>query len=322
MNTKIQTKTPAAAKVCSPLAERRFDGTCFTKEALAKIATIWNKNYGNANANGNASGNKPILNISGKTKDQLWNDIHKRMLSQCKDSEACWVDTLGQEARSVNEIADSLRPLKPREWKKKPYAWLSNYDIQAVMRQYQKIPEYKYKFLGVFPIDFEKKTEFGTCVSEEICKLDLGALYKKGIRYVGMITNLDRHDEPGSHWTSLFICLDPNAKCYGAYYYDSTFTKNDTPPVEITEFINKIKAQLVAINGPQTANTFRIDYNKNKHQYKNTECGVFSMVFQIRWLRKLIKDPNTVFETIVGIKMNDDDIHQIREVLFRENTKV
>jgi len=64
-----------------------------------------------------------------------------------------------------------------------------------------------------------------------------------------------------------------------------------------------------------------IDFNKNKHQYKNTECGVFSMVFQIRWLRKLVKNPDTVFEDVVGIKMNDDDIHQIRDVVFRKSEK-
>ena len=45
------------------------------------------------------------------------------------------------------------------------------------------------------------------------------------------------------------------------------------------------------------------------------------MVFQIRWLRKLVKNPDTVFEDVVGIKMNDDDIHQIRDVVFRKSEK-
>jgi len=306
---------PEGAKVCSPKNEKLYksDGTCFTKEALVKIATIWNKNYGAQHGN--------IKGFEGKTKKQIWSEINSKMGKICNGSETCWVDTLGQEALNASEVAKSIRPLKPKEWEKKPYAWLSNYDIEKVMRQYQDDQEYLYKFLGVFPIDFANKSELGMCISDEICKLNISALYKKGIKYVGMITNLDKHDQPGSHWTSLFFCIDPKIKCYGAYYYDSTFTASDRPPKEINDFINKIREQIVALHGTQTPHPFRIDFNKNKHQYKNTECGVFSMVFQIRWLRKLVKNPDTVFEDVVGIKMNDDDIHQIRDVVFRKSEK-
>lgn len=297
-------------QVCSPLAEKNYNtnGSCFSKEALIKIALIWNKN------NGSKYGS--IKNMAAKTKEKLWAELNKKFQKSCNGSESCWVDTLGQEARGATEVAKSLRPLQPREWKNKPYAWLSNYDIDAVMRQYQDVPEYKYKFLGVFPIDFEKKTELGSCISDEICKLNIALLYKKGIRSIGMITNLDRHDQPGSHWTSLFFQIDPNLKSYGAYYYDSTSTKYDKPPHEIASFVNNVKQQLIQLHGPKN---FRVDFNKIKHQYKNTECGVFSMVFQIRWLRKLVKNPDTVFEDVVGIKMNDNDIHQIRDVVYRKN---
>lgn len=299
------------AEVCSPSNEKLYkqDGSCFTKEALVRIATVWNNTHGKKEG--------AIKNVATKSKTKLWNEINKKMYKICHGSETCWIDTL-TEARQAPEVARSVRPLKPREWYKKPYAWLSNYDIQAVMRQYQDVKEYKFKFLGVFPIDFADKTPMGNCISQEICKLNLAALYKKGIKFVGLITNLDKHDEPGSHWTSLFMCIDPEYPCYGAYYYDSTFTARDEPPKEITDFVEKMKSQLATIHGNKP---FRIDYNKNKHQYKNTECGVFSMVFQIRWLRKLVKDHNTQFEQVVGLKMTDDDIHQIRDVVFRPNAK-
>lgn len=303
-----------AAAVCSPSSERLYkkDGTCFNREALVKLATIWNKNY--------ASVHGKITRVATKTKEQLWDEINKMMTKICKGSgrEWCWVDKLGPDARSSAEIMKSVRPMKPREWYKKPYAWLSNYDIQAVMRQYQDDKENSYKFIGVFPLDFAAKTPFNACLYEEICKLDIVQMYQRKTKYVGMITNLDRHDEPGSHWTSLFVCIDPALPSFGAYYYDSTFTNRDTPPREITEFMLLLKQQAAQI-APGKA--FRIDYNRNKHQYKNTECGIFSMIFQIRWLRKLAKNAATVFEDIVGIRMDDDDIHKLRDILFRPNTK-
>jgi hypothetical protein len=67
-----------------------------------------------------------------------------------------------------------------------------------------------YQFLGVYPIDFEGKDEFGECLFKEMCSLNIVKLYEKGIRYIGLITNLDKHNQSGSHWTSLFVCIDPS----------------------------------------------------------------------------------------------------------------
>ena len=83
--------------------------------------------------------------------------------------------------------------------------------------------------------------------------------------------------------------------------------------------MEKIKKQSLAIVKGSTRE-FRIDYNEIKHQYGNSECGVFSMAYQIRWLDKLKKNPNITFEQIEKIKTNDAKIHKLRNVLFRPNT--
>jgi hypothetical protein len=67
---------------------------------------------------------------------------------------------------------------------------------------------------------------------------------------------------------------------------------------------------------------FKLEYNTHQHQYKNTECGVFSMVYQIRWLEGLKTDPKTTFDRVVQHKMRDDEIHRFRDVLFRPNGTV
>lgn len=297
---------------CSPSGESMYkkDKTCFTREALVRLVEAWNETY-----------NNKIRSYKNATKSQLWSALNERMSSICsgEGKEACWVDNL-QGAKPSAEVAKSIRPLKPSSWKSNEYTWLTNFDIEAVMNQYDMDadPSFKYKFLGVFPIDFEAKTTFGKCLFQEFCSLDILKLYKKGIRYIGMVTNLDRHDQRGSHWTSLFICIDPTLPSFGAYYYDST---SHTPPPEIVAFTHNVKKQVAGIPGANS-NNFTIDYNKIRHQRGNTECGVFSMAYQIRWLMLLKEDSNTTFTKVVNKKeINDLMVHKLRDYFYRPYQK-
>jgi len=300
---------------CSPIGEKNYEKehTCFSHTALKRLAHMWNKQQHQTDSV------NLIKGITTKSKNDLWKELNKRMSSHCSgsDKETCWVDKL-HGAKKDPEIAGALRPVKPSEWYKKPYAWLSNFDIEAVMEQYQDDPSFKYQFLGVYPIDFEGKDSFGECLFKEMCNLHIAHLYDKGIRYVGLITNLDKHNESGSHWTSLFACIDPEAACFGAYYYDSV---SRTPPPEIDAFMKKLQTQAKVIAAKKkSGREFKLDYNENRHQYGNSECGVFSMAYQIRWLDKLKKNPNMTFAQIEKFKTNDSKIHKLRNELFRPNT--
>lgn len=297
---------------CSPKQQKSYvkDKTCFTKEALVRLAEAWNKS--------NVS--DPITNIAKMSKRKLWNELDRRMHATCgAGKEWCWVDTL-QGARPSKEVAKTLRPLQPKEWKKKPFTWLTNYDIEDVMEQYDFSvePSFKYKFLGVFPIDFEAKTMFGKCLFEEFCGLDIGKIRRKGIKYLGMITNLDKHDEDGSHWTSLFVNMDTSSPSFGAYYYDSVAS---SPPPEVMRFMNSLKEQAMRLKGAE-GKSFVIKWNRVRHQYKNTECGMFSMAYQIRWLTHLRNKTTTTFEEIVNVPLRDEDVHAMRNGLFRPDSRL
>lgn len=294
---------------CSPSGKENYkkDKTCFSRDALVRLIEAWNSSYPT----------KKISSYKSASKTQLWSALNQRMSHICNgdDKESCWVDNL-QGTRPSKEVSKNLRPLKPKSWNTNEYAWLTNYDIEAVMKQYSidEDPSYKYKFIGVFPIDFESKTHFGQCLFEEFCSLSIPKLYRQGIRYIGLVTNLDKHDERGSHWTSLFICIDPQLPSYGGYYYDSTAAY---PPEEIVAFIQNVKKQVLTIpNGD--SRPFAFEYNKIRHQRGNSECGVFSIYYQIRWLQLLRDNPDTTFATVVGKKdINDTTVHQLRNVLFR-----
>lgn len=285
--------------------------TCFTKSALVRLAEAWNTSHPT---------NK-IRSYKQKSKQSLWDELNTKMSDTCGKNnvakEACWADNL-YGARPHAEVAKRLRPLKPKEWSENEYTWLTNYDIEAVMKQYDwdTNKSYKYKFIGVFPIDFQARTAIGQCLFEEFCSLNIVSMYKKGIRYLGFITNLDKHNEPGSHWTSMFICIDPKLPAFGAYYYDSVAA---VPPKEISVFVDTIKKQVATFS---KGAEFKVKYNNMRHQRGSSECGVFSIDYQIRWIESLLRKRKTSFEDVTQMaKLNDNYIHKFRDVYFRPNQK-
>jgi hypothetical protein len=293
----------------------------FTKQSLIKLIDAWNK-Y------------KPDKITYKKTDkaSKLAEALNEKIKPICDDKQYwCWPGALSHIAKDertkniIKMIAEyELRPEMPKEWIKNPIEWLSNYDIEDVMKQYSIDKKYKYNFLGVFPIDFSEEDKFGRCLYSEICSLNLKKYMNKRIKYLGLITNLDRHDQSGSHWTSTFIIIDPRNKCYGAHYYDS----NARPiPMYVKKFMLNIKKQCNSLYPTQK---FRITYNNKQHQKKNTECGMFSMIYQIRWLnfmknyKKLqLSNPTidkNVAEYIVKCDdITDDNMVMNRKYLFRPN---
>jgi hypothetical protein len=299
----------------------------FSKESLIHLIDAWNK-Y------------KPDKIIYKKTDAiaKLSLMLNEKIKPVCDDKQYwCWPGTISKIASSANDTktkeiikmieTEELRPEMPIEWYANSREWLSNYDIEDVMKQYDKDRTYKYAFLGVYPIDFSEEDKFGRCLYSKICSLDVKKYINKKIKYLGLITNLDKHNQSGSHWTSTFIIIDPRNKCYGAHYYDSNAI---AIPAYIKKFINNIKERLLVI---YPNSKFKITYNTIRHQKKNTECGMFSMTHQIRWMNSLLKykelklpDPykdENFLKCITNNKnITDDIMNENRKYLYRPNLKV
>lgn len=280
---------------CSPkkIEESKKKGSCFDLQTLRKIAHAYNRQFEN---------NK-IDKIDKKSFTVLKKQLENKLRKFC-NNETCWVAKLGLD--QDKEINDALRPKTPREWVKKPDTWLNNFNIEAVMMQYEKkYPDFK--FLGVFPVDFQIRDSFNQCFFEDVCDVRMSNLLKKGINYVGFIINLDKHNEPGSHWTGLFMCINPELPAYGIYYYDSV--GSDAPP-EMKAFMDKMKSE--------GGSNFKYVINTMQHQTGDSECGMFSMYYIIKWLSLLRKNKDTTFEDIVKTSsINDENIAALRKVLFR-----
>ena len=286
LNTKktIKKGDKRIVKHCHPKIGNQTT-TCYSKKALLTMASQWNKK----NPNNKIKFTKKI------SKEDLWKLIREKMSSKC-NNEICWKSVIG----ASNTDYDVFKPIMPEEWYSNPREWLSNFDIDDVMRQYEDKHQ-DFEFIGPVPIDFDEELSFGHCVSDELCKINLNSLYKKGVRYIGVIFNLDKHNQSGSHWIAMFC----NLKKCEVNYWDSY---GINPPKEVSKLMNRIKNQSQLI--PSLRNKFVININQKRHQFKGTECGVYSMMFIIRQL------DGESFKEITDNIIKDDEIFKKRKELF------
>jgi hypothetical protein len=271
-------------KKCAP-GKIYSEGSCFTLEDLIHIAKSYN-------------------NLSKTTKIKIINDkkyLLKQLTTFLKndyncDNQICWLNIV----KNDNNIKNfTFRPTGP----KKQYEWLSTKDINLVMIQYEKkYPEFK--FFGAIPYDFEDIKDL------EIANINFNELINNGKNKIGVVFNLDEHYKSGSHWVSLYADLQKKQ----IYYFDS-FGINDKG--RIYKFCNKIKSYFLSKNNSNKNIDYRnnknIDYRYNKiqHQFKNTECGVYSMNFLIRLLN------GETFDNITNNITDDIEMNSCRKVYFR-----
>ena len=157
------------------------------------------------------------------------------MSNQCT-SEICWIRQEFLKGTSLSrDLLKNFKPIMPKSWSKNKTEWLNTLDIRDVLNQYEVV--YKdFEFIGPVPMDFDTVLGFGQCVINELCKIDLGKLINKGKRKLGIVFNLDKHTQSGSHWVAMY--LDYNI---GAIYYWDSY--GGTPSSEVTNLMNRLKEQ-------------------------------------------------------------------------------
>ena len=277
--------------VCNPSTKKKVsEESCYTTEIVDKIKIAYNKN-------------NPENRIHTNSHKQIIHELSERL--KC-DKEDCWLNQLPETERKYidNTI---FAPDQPQSWKNNPTEWLSNYDIMNVLQQYEEAyPEFK--FIGPTPIDFDTvlPNKNGTCVWDDLCHFSLSNNIKKGIKKIGIIFNLDKHDESGSHWVSLFVDIPNNI----IFYFDSA--GNTTPP-EIITLVTRIKKEFELLHHK------KIKYHENypnQHQQKNTECGMYSLYFIIT----LLSSKKSNFKSNLNIfkkgKITDEFVQQFRGKFF------
>jgi hypothetical protein len=270
--------------VCAPAIDITEHYTCFQLRELQEIANAFNNYILNNNictTPKKCAPKIPIV-INGKSKKDLWQSIYKRLNKICR-YEYCWIDQDFIKLIGDSELREKIKffTFKPKSTKT-PNGWLSTQNIDNVMSQYQQFDPSFY-FIGALPCDFYTQTRV---------KYDDILKYQR----VGIVFNLDKHNQSGSHWTALLIDNTIDT----IEYFDSA---GNAPNKYIKQFIknvqNKIKIK------------YRYMENKTVHQRENGECGVYAIYFLIQ--RLLGKS----FQEIARNVIPDKSMNKFRRYIFR-----
>lgn len=293
---------------CAPSKTYDNDAkTCFTLEQLVAMAQSYNKTIPT---------NK--IKITNDKKDMLRQLINK-LEKACNEQVCLLRQPYVRQLKDLDILYNTFLPHGPSY----KHQWLSTSDINQVMVQYSE--KYKdFMFFGALPIDFKEIKE---PISYENFFGVLSNLYKDGKYRIGYVFNLDRHDQPGSHWVALFADLKRNQ----VYFFDSAEDHSTRKPKkEITSFMktfaiwcyyHNIKKQppsaalckdtFFAPEKNDVEKYVDVRYNKVQHQYGNSECGVYAINFIVRMLS------GDDYDTIVNTPISDNTMNQYRTKIFR-----
>lgn len=276
------------------------DGTCFSLDDLKIISSSYNKSNPN-----------DTISIDDDKKNML-KQLTSKLSNKCND-QICWLrQDFIKKSNNKELINNTFRPDGPEG----KFEWLSTRHINNVMSQYEN--KYTdFKFFGAVPIDFDDIKFLG------IKDLDLNDLKKNNKTKLGFVFNLDEHWKSGSHWVALYVDL----LSYQSYFFDSY---GKQPDVRIKKLIKRIAKHFCYskdsckydVSESETGfmnsksknkleKMFNIEYNKVRHQFKNSECGVYSLNFILRLLN------GESFEYITSNITTDDDVNNCRDTYFK-----
>ena len=296
--TKRKTKYTLKRMNCSPAVKGKTVSrdSCLTPEILRKVKDYYNMSH-------------PNTPITKDAPSKIWISLKQR-LKTC-DKEDCWLDLITDD--EVRNTIDSyiFAPDQPSSWKNKPNKWLSTNDIHKILLQYQ-VSHPNFRVIRPTPLDFDAKIgeeKQKKCVTEELCNFDLNNEINNGKTKFGLVFNLDKHDQPGSHWVALYIDADSQI----TYYMDSV---GDSAPIEIQNLIGRIKEQASLIGIDITEHETHVS-----HQRGNTECGMYCLYFIITMLTGETEDTtlNTMDDRIAlfkGSRIPDKYISEFRNKYF------
>ena len=112
------------------------------------------------------------------------------------------------------------------------------------------------------------------------------------INKIGIVFNLDEHWQSGSHWVALYCNLEKSQ----IFFFDSYGKR---PEKRIRDLVKKIsrwchnkhnckvtcsisdnsESYMRKNSKNNIEDKLNVEYNRNRHQYKNSECGVYSLNF-------------------------------------------
>jgi hypothetical protein len=286
---KVETKKKHEQK-CAP--GKVFEaGSCIVLPVLVEMINAYNKTH------------KDKIKLSCRTeilkpkryKKYLLREMKNRYKNVC-DGQLCW--TQQDFIKHMDEFMKAqlekftFRPEGPNG----RFEWLNTVNIDEVMSQYEMAIK-EFSFLGAVPMDFQKINLKG------VADLNIEKEVKEGITKFGIVFNLDESWQSGSHWTAGYA----DVKNGHVYYFDSY---GSPPDKRVTEFFKRFIYYYESTNKDKHC---KLRVNRTRHQYENSECGVYSINFILELLN------NKSFEEVSENKIADKEVNKLRKKIFRNS---
>ena len=292
--------------------------TCFTLEAIKQMSHDYNNAIKKKLINGK---HIKLEIIESNNKKKIFTELHNSMQKYCSNDHICFTKQTFMSNKDY--LKSHFKPLGT----KGQYDWVSTIEINELMNQV----EYKYKYFmfgGAIPRDV-LNINYPIMNREHYIKdLQLKHLLELKKPIISYIYNLDEHWQSGSHWVALYC----NIPYKHIYFFDSYGLR---PHKDIRKMVRIMANYIYQYHHTNcnynckeftTSDSFmkhtgkniledkiggKIEWNRNRHQYKSTECGVYSCHFIIKLLE------GKTFNDLSNIKISDDDINKYRKVFWR-----
>ncbi len=276
------------------VVKKKESYTCYSLKSLQKIAKAMNEER-------KYESDYKKIKVEGVSKYELWKSIQEHLKPFCNDDEECWRrQEFIRKLKDIDIQAYTFKPQMPEEWKQNKNTWLSNFDIDLVLKQYERIyPEFK--TFNSSPSDCP------VSVDCPLSTMDPFKLRSEGKTKIGIVFNLDKTGQSGSHWVATFIDLKNKEKSsqkdpVEINYYDSY----GDPPIPLIKLFLVRLGEKFLLKGEKV----KILYNDKRHQYGNSECGVYSMNFILERLH------GTPMKKISKTKIMDKEMNNLRRLLY------
>ena len=261
MNSKWR---ESKASTCNPaLSNSR---TCLNRSVLEELKKAWNLKH-------------PDVPIKTSSTAKLAVKLQELAGSMCKNERCIVRSILGDNSHFEKML---FAPRAPKKWNQNSGEWLDSRDISSVMKLFEDAHPL-FVFLGPAPIDFATARDNGRLIWDEIQNFKVTDYLKSNKTKIGLVFNTDEHDEPGEHWISMFIDLNPKNRAPFIFFLDSA---GDPIPSELKALVKSIMDQCKNLDIPITYS----DHGTLTHQRGENECGMYC----IYMISELLKgtDPN------------------------------
>jgi hypothetical protein len=197
---------------------------------------------------------------------------HAKQLTKCND-EICVIEKVVPHHDVKEAIYSTFKHKGPRNVVKR----LSNFDIDGVLSQWCLNNTNFYNW-GFNMIDFEREgASLAKYTMPDILKgqapLNLGkygGVIKRPCNIAACVVNTDKYSGNGIHWFA--VLCDCRQEPYSVEYFNSS---GNPPRVQIVDWMERTST-LLKQTGKQVVQKTNTG---SRHQYGNSECGLYSLFF-------------------------------------------